>query len=283
MQLTLPINPQSTSPLREAGLFAGLTLALTWLFWLPGAFLAAPLGGLLLGIGSFAPLAVAIFLEIWLQKSTLNPLAWFRSLTARGATVAVLTPVFILMPVLMLRFNQGTLDIGKLFDDARETWFTLIVLVLLALAEEVGWRAYLLPRLKTLPVYFVNLIVGVLWFLWQLPLIFAGRYNESEDFGGFFIAMFLYSVFITPFLNRLARRANYSPILSALLRAVLQFVVAVYFLQGRADPLTDTFGGLTIAWLFALNVVLFSQLWQGKRPPSEISELERVMPLEPGN
>lgn len=264
-------------------MFAGLTIALTWLFWLPGAFLPAVLGNFMLAIGSFAPLAVAIFLEIWLQENTLAPRQWLKTLSARGVAVAVLLPFFILMPILMLRFNQSTLEIGKLLNDARGMWFSLILLFVLALAEEIGWRAYLLPRLKTIPLYLTNFFVGLLWFTWQLPLVLAGRFNESENFGSFFIEMFLYSLLITPFFNRLARRANYNPILSAILRAGLQFTVAVYFLQGRADPFTDTFGTLTIGWLFVLNLILFSQLWQGKKPPAEISELERVMPLEVGN
>ena len=50
-----------------------------------------------------------------------------------------------------------------------------------------------------------------------------------------------------------------------------------------ADPLTDTFGNLIIVWLIVLNAILFSQLWQNKKPPSEITELERIMPLEVGS
>lgn len=280
MKLTLPISPQSTSPIREAGVFAGLTIALTWLFWLPGAFLPGALGTLLLGIGSFAPLGVAIFLQVWLQKFTLRPQAWLKTLTWRAVTVAALTPLFVLMPAMMLRFSQSTLDIDKLFGDARGMWLGLIGLLIVSAAEEIGWRGYLLPRLASLPVPLTNLMVGFLWFVWTLPIIFAGRYNESENFGDFFAAMFLYSMLITPFFNRLARRGNYNPLLSAILRAGLQFVIAVYFLQGRADPLADTFGNLTIGWLFILNLVLFSQLWQDKKPPTEISELERVMPLD---
>lgn len=283
MRLTLPTSPQTTSPLREAMLFAGMTIVLTWLFWLPGAFLPAPLGDMLLGIGSLVPLAVAIFLDIWLQKTSLMPLTWWKTLSWGAVIVAVLTPIFLLMPVLMMRFHQSTLAVGKLFSDARGMWFALVVGLLLAFAEEIGWRAYLLPRLKSLPVPLANIVVGVLWFVWQMPIVFAGRFNESENFGAFFTAMFLYSLLITPFLNRLARRADYNPILSAILRAGLQFSVALYFLQGRADPLTDTFGTITIAWLLVLNVILFSQLWQGKKPPAEISELERIMPLELGN
>lgn len=283
MRLTLPSTPQTTSPLREAMLFAGMTIVLTWLFWLPGAFLPAPLGDMLLGIGSLVPLAVAIFLDIWLQKNSLMPLTWWKTLSWGAVAVAVLTPIFLLMPVLMMRFQQNTLGLGKLFSDARGMWFALVVSLLLAFAEEIGWRAYLLPRLKSLPVPLANVVVGVLWFVWQMPIVFAGRFNESENFGAFFAAMFFYSLLVTPFLNRLARRADYNPILSAILRAGLQFSVAVYVLQGRADPLTDTFGTITIAWLLLLNVILFSQLWQGKKPPAEISELERVMPLELGN
>lgn len=283
MRLTLPISPQSTSPLREAGMFTALTIALTWLFWLPGAFMPAALGNFLLALGSFAPLAIALFLQIWLQKFSLTPLRWFKTLTANGIAVALVTPLFLLMPVLMLRFNQGTLDTGKLFGDAGEMWFSFVILLVLAFAEEIGWRAYLLPRLNIFPMYLINVLVGVAWFVWQLPIVLAGRYNESENFSNFFIAMLLYSLLITPFLNRLARRADYNPIPSAILRAGLQFSIAVYVLQGRADPLTDTFGNLTIAWLVVLNIILFSQLWQGKKPPPEISELERVMPLGVGD
>lgn len=280
MRLALPISPQSTSPIREAGVFAGLTIALTWLFWLPGAFLPGALGSLFLGIGSFAPLAVALFLQVWLQKFTLAPQDWLKTLTWSSAAVAILTPLFVLAPAMMLRFSQGTLDIDKLLGDTRGTWLGLVGLLILAVSEEIGWRGYLLPRLGFLPIYLTNLIVGFLWFVWQLPLTLAGRYNESEEFGNFFIATFLYAMLITPFFNRLARRGNYNPLLSAILRAGLQFTIAVYFLQGRADPLTDTFGVLTIAWLLIMNLALFSQLWQGKKPPAEITELERVMPLD---
>src|SRR5262245_27037715 len=114
MRSTFPINPQSTTPLREALLFAGLTMILTWLFWVPGSAMTGLLGDMLLGIGSFAPLAIAIFLDIWLQKNSLHPLEWWKTISLRAVAIAVLTPVFILMPVLMLRFNQSTLQIGKL-------------------------------------------------------------------------------------------------------------------------------------------------------------------------
>ncbi|MCG3140177.1 MAG: hypothetical protein HDKAJFGB_01175 [Anaerolineae bacterium] len=281
MKLSLPLSPESTSPLREGLAFIILTLALTWLFWAPGVFLpmGSAVGDFLLALGSLAPLAVAIFLQVWLQKWSMTPTAWLKTLTAPRVALAIFTALVFFTPPILLRVFQGTLALSELLNDARAHWLTLVGLTLISIAEEVGWRAYLLPRLHAAPLYLANLFIGLVWFVWLLPLVLAGRYNTSENFGGFVAAMFLYALLVTPFLNRLALRGNYNPILSGLLRAVANFVIAMYFLQGRGDPLADTFGALTIGWLLLLNLILFSQLWQGKKPPAEISELERVMPF----
>ena len=281
----LPFLPrsESTSPLRESVAFVVLTIVLSWVFWVPGAFLQAGgsgLGDILLAIGSIVPLAVALFLDFWLNQWSLVRVSWFKSLSRGNLIVAILLPLIIITPLVMLRFYQGTLNVPQIISDTRAIGWGALGILLLSLMEEVGWRAFFLSRLKTLPLFLVNLIVGFAWFAWQLPVIIAGRYNQSDDLGKYFIAMFLYAMLLTPFLNRLALRANYNPILPAITRAGLTIVIAIYFQQGRADPLTDTFGTLTLAWLVALNVIAFSQLWQGKRPPSQITELDRVMPLE---
>lgn len=285
MKLSLPISPESTSPLREALVFCGLTIALTWLFWFPGAFLpmGSAIGDFLLALGSFAPLAVAIFLQVWLQKWSMTPQSWLKTLDAERIALAIFAAITFFVPVMLLRVFQGTLTLGNLLDDILQHWVTLVGLLVVSIAEEIGWRAYLLPRLKSAPLYVANLFTGLVWFVWLLPLVLAGRYNTSENFGSFVVAMFLYALLVTPFLNRIALRGNYNPILSGILRAVASFVIAVYFLQGRGDPLTDTFGNLTVAWLILLNVVLFPQLWQGKKPPAKMTELERVMPMQVGD
>lgn len=262
--------------------YIGLTLAVTWLFWLPGVFfpMGSVVGDFLLGVGSLAPMAVAIFLQVWLQKWTMTPALWVKTLSAERVALAVFAAVTFFAPVMLLRVFQGTLTLGELLGDALRNWLVLAGFLIVSVAEEIGWRAYLLPRLKPLPLSLANLFVGLVWFAWLLPLVLAGRYNTSEDYTGFVLAMFFYALLVTPFLNRIALRGNYNPLLSGVLRATANFVVAIYFLQGRGDPLTDTFGNLTIAWLALLNVVLFPQLWQGKKPPAHVSELERVMPLE---
>lgn len=282
IKFALPISPQSTTPVREGLAYFALTVPLTWLFWVPGALLPMGSAGseLLLSIGSLAPLGVAVFLDVWLQTHTLSPLNWLRTLSLRAVIVPLLLPIMLLIPMLMLRQDQGTLFLTELAADARGMWLGAVWFLVLALVEEVGWRGYLLPRLKGVPIFAANLAIGIAWFIWQLPLVLAGRYNESENFAGFVFAMFLYALLITPFFNRLASRVGYNPIPPAIARGGISFAIAVYYLQGRADPLTDTFGLLMLLWLAVLNLILFSQLWQGKKPPAQISELERVMPLE---
>ena len=46
--------------------------------------------------------------------------------------------------------------------------------------EEIGWRGFALPRLqKRHNALIATLIVGILWALWHLPLVFFGRQPDG--------------------------------------------------------------------------------------------------------
>jgi len=50
---------------------------------------------------------------------------------------------------------------------------TILVVIALAYGEEAGWRGYLLPRLQEQwSALTASLLVGVVWFLWHVPLLF---------------------------------------------------------------------------------------------------------------
>jgi membrane protease YdiL (CAAX protease family) len=50
---------------------------------------------------------------------------------------------------------------------------TVLVVVALAYGEEAGWRGYLLPRLQERwSALTATLLIGIVWFLWHVPLLF---------------------------------------------------------------------------------------------------------------
>jgi len=50
----------------------------------------------------------------------------------------------------------------------------LIPECIVAFGEEYGWRGYLLPRLMPLGEIKASLILGIIWALWHMPVLFAG-------------------------------------------------------------------------------------------------------------
>ncbi len=272
------------SPLKDAALFLVLTFGLSWLLWIPGAILfvngATAVGHFLLALGSFVPLAVALYLNLWGRQRTFDWRRWFSTLSLRSTLVAVVLPVLVLLPLIMLREYWGSFDIFRFFSDLGGVPTLLIGLVVIAFGEEVGWRGFFLPRVQSFNLVVVNFIVAFAWFTWQIPLVLT---QPGDAFGNDNLqqlaAFLLFSFLITPFFNRLALRSGYNVLLTTLLRASLKTAFAIYVLQGASDILFHPNGLGVIAWLAALNVLLFGQLWLGHNPDE--SELDRVMPLEP--
>jgi hypothetical protein len=280
MRFPLPLTPGTTTPLHEAAAFGVLAIALTWLFWLPGALVQSDF---LLALGSIAPLAVALFLDLWLRERSFPIRTWLTRIPLRAVVLALLIPVMLLTPSILFRIyisERESFDLSIFVEDLIDLAVPFLILFAFSLAEEAGWRSYLLPRLKAFPLFLTNVLVATAWFFWQLPLILAGRYNTFDELNTFVIAMFIFTLAFTPFLNRMALRSWYSPLPSAVLRASLLVTIQAYIAQGRAEPLTDWVGTLTLFWLAVLNVLLFGQLWLGRKAPADTTELERVMPLD---
>jgi len=182
----------------------------TWAFWIPfvifgpspSAIASNPdLRGspfmLLQFLGNFGPTLAAVLLWIFSGKRTELRDAFKRSLPHRASLiwyiVVLLLPVGMLLPGLFVY----ALLVGNI------SGFSILNLLLMfvpaifisGLGEEMGWRGYALTKLQmTKNPFNSSLIVGVLWGLWHLPLI----YWVSAQTGLFFVAEFaLYVLLLT--------------------------------------------------------------------------------------
>jgi CAAX protease family protein len=170
-----------------------LAYALTW--WVYPLLRFNPLIGLL---GLFGPALAAIVVTAVTEggsgvRALLGravrwrvPLPWYLVALGLPAVAALLAATCsVLFGPAVLRF--GTLSALDL------------VLVVLVVGEELGWRGYALPKLlrRHSPLA-ASLILGVVWWLWHLPTFFiAGTPQFGQPVAAFLIMTAAYSVLLT--------------------------------------------------------------------------------------
>jgi len=196
------MNPSGDLPGRRSTaaavpVFVGLALGLSGLYWLLFALRArdwlpfdpgSDLFGAARGYTPAIAAALTAFvlsgreglvelrkrLGRWRVAPRLYALALFGPLGA--SLVALLAARF---SGVEARFAPGAIPIPKLV-----LVFLFFAIVDGPLGEEIGWRGYLLPRLleRRGPVV-ASLVVGVVWYLWHLPLYVAtGRFELTAGF-----------------------------------------------------------------------------------------------------
>lgn len=75
----------------------------------------------------------------------------------------------------------------------------IIVIILIAIGEEYGWRGYLLPRLmKRFSVFYSSIILGLIWGFWHFPAYLIGTGTPQEmSFFIFLLWVILGTLFIS--------------------------------------------------------------------------------------
>ncbi len=198
------MTDKAHAPNRIVGFFL-LTYAFSWLFWIPQALAAN---------GLAIPQGLAAFLSGPLNPAAFGPLvaALILSLAGGGwkAVVALLkrgvdarfrkvwlVPILLLPPVifaggvlLSVAVGATPLDTSVLSNPPFAIiGFVVVLLTAGPLQEEFGWRGYALPRLQgRFNALAASLVLGVLWWLWHLPLAFVpGRFMANGL--GLFLAL----------------------------------------------------------------------------------------------
>jgi MFS family permease len=192
----LNVPPQARAQVKwsEVILFTLLAYGLTWAW--QGIKIVPHLGELLTAsktpadstfifgnvyyhiLGMFGPMLAAIFMRLFISREGLRgSLGIWQPWRYYLATVFV--PILFITAVSLVLVMIGMTRFA--LPEEKMPLYVLPVLALLlipecivAFGEEYGWRGYLLPRLMPLGEIKASLILGVVWSLWHLPVLFAG-------------------------------------------------------------------------------------------------------------
>jgi uncharacterized protein len=152
----------------------------------------------------------------------------------------------------------------------------VILSMVSALGEEIGWRGVLVPELaKVMPYTRVSLVSGGIWALWHMPLIFFADYKLPGVPVWYGAVMFVIMVVGISFILTWLRLKSGSLWTAALLHASHNLFVQSIFTpltaQNAITPyIIDEFGcGLTIA--IAIVAFLF---WRKRNNLPQQAKLE---------
>lgn len=178
-------------PLHQAGAFLALTAAVSLAAYLPvvaanRGWVDAPVPGELAAVGVVGPALAALALAARSEgRAGVGALvrratAWRFGARWWVATLALPPLALGAASLAYLSLLGGTYTESTAVAAIQEAGpaaallvpLLVVVTLLLALGEELGWRGYLLPRLQArfgaLPA---SLLLGVAWFAWHLPML----------------------------------------------------------------------------------------------------------------
>ena len=169
-----------------------LTSAVTWACWFAVPYFGDPISSdtiflmlmlMLMLAGLFTPFITALYL-IFISKNDalkstfFNKLLNIKLIKWRAIPLfLILFPASIIVSVListLFRYSFDQFTIADEFSFSIGGIPTLLVLLLAACFEELGWRRYAVESLNNKFNYFeATAIFGVLWSLWHLPIFLS--------------------------------------------------------------------------------------------------------------
>jgi uncharacterized protein len=163
---------------RSLVLFFLLTFGITWLLQLPGVFakegllpgaLEAYMPFVMLGVLGPAAAAVIVTARETGRRGVRELFASLRRWRApiECYLVAALLPGLLMTGILYLLRAAGREGPIAYFPDGGR----LVMAVVIAFGEEIGWRGFALPRLQRLVGPFAaSGLLGILWMFWHIPM-----------------------------------------------------------------------------------------------------------------
>lgn len=146
----------------------------------------------------FAPVIAAVLAAWW--GGALNDLGrkTFRWPPLSAALLALVLPVLYLAAAFAAArfgFPEPKVSIDPSLAIFASIWFVL------ALGEEIGWRAYALPRLMDSHGFWTgSTILGVVWAIWHYPMLLASPFIPDFQTGLYWIGLFSVQIFLANYV-----------------------------------------------------------------------------------
>jgi len=250
-------------------LFFILIFAVTWTFWFAAPYLGDPINSdpiflMFMLAGLFTPFTTALYL-IFISKNDALKSTFSNKLfnikLIKWKTIPlflILFPASIIISVLIstlfgYSFDQFT--IADEFSFSIGGIPTLLVLLLAACFEELGWRGYAVESLNNKFNYFeATAIFGILWSLWHLPMFFIPESYQAELLQEDFILVINFFVSIIPlaFIISWFCKKNSGSILGAILIHSIVNLSQEFFLVSPYTKCIQTLILIVIAAIFII-------------------------------
>jgi membrane protease YdiL (CAAX protease family) len=220
-----------------------LAFGISWVCWsVPASGSREGIGSVFLLLGGFGPLIAAL---IMVRVAGGSPGQWFKGLfrwrvAPRWYAFAVGVPLALTALITAEFALAGRALDWSILDDRLALFLPSLVFVALAGGgnEEPGWRGFALPRLqeRSTPVR-ATLLLGAVWALWHLPLLFTtDEASHGLGAGGLLVlaALTLLSVVGYAFAYTYLLNRSGSVLLCILLHAAFNTAMASAGLRAEA-------------------------------------------------
>lgn len=177
--------------------FFSMTFLATFVLWFAGAYVSfqddkSGLYMLLMLPGLMVPFLISLVMILKSKNSDLKKDFVNRLINLRLIQPKMLPVIVLIMPLAVLASILLSLPFGgsiSQFHFAEGFSFStglvpvLLILVLAAGFEELGWRGYAFDSLQSRYNFFTaSIIFSILWSLWHFPLIFVNNSYQYEIF-----------------------------------------------------------------------------------------------------
>ncbi len=180
----------------KPGIYYTATFIVTYVLWFAGAYVSfhddSGLYMLIMLPGLMAPFLISLVMIFVSKNSDLVKDFINRLINLRLIEPKMLPVFFLLMPFSVLVSIFLSLPFGgsvSQFQLAEDFSFSagfvpvLLLLILAASFEELGWRGYAFDSLQSRHTYFkASLIFSILWSLWHFPMMFVNNSYQYEIF-----------------------------------------------------------------------------------------------------